>query len=75
MIRLAAVVCGLPGLAAAQCVMCREAAASQRAEAVAALNAGILLLGVALIVVFLGIGRMILRWGRRTPTASHPAMR
>ena len=49
----------------AQCVMCREAAASQKASAVAALNSGILLLGLPVAVALFGIGRMLKRYGSR----------
>lgn len=44
-----------------QCAMCREAAKSQRAQAVSALNAGILLLGAPPAVVLFLVGRRILR--------------
>lgn len=42
--------------AAAQCAMCRETASFQRAKAIEALNAGILVLGVPPIALLSGIG-------------------
>jgi ABC-type glycerol-3-phosphate transport system permease component len=44
-----------------QCVMCREAAKSQKEQAIAALNAGILLLGAPPAVVLFLFGRRILK--------------
>lgn len=44
-----------------QCAMCREAAKSQRAQAISALNAGILLLGAPPAVVLFLVGRRVLR--------------
>ena len=46
-----------------QCAMCRGAAASQRAEAISALNAGILLLGAPPAVILFLVGRQA--WKRR----------
>lgn len=42
--------------AAAQCAMCRETASYQRAKAIEALNAGILVLGIPPVAVLGGIG-------------------
>ena len=46
-----------------QCVMCREAAKSQRAQAIEALNSGILLLGAPPLVILFLVGRHA--WRRR----------
>ena len=40
----------------AQCAMCREAAASQQAEAIEALNLGIVLLAIPPAAILIGIG-------------------
>ena len=46
-----------------QCAMCREAAKTQRQQAVEALNAGILLLGAPPAVILFLLGRQA--WRRR----------
>jgi len=46
-----------------QCVMCREAAKSQREQAISALNAGILLLGAPPMAILFLVGRQA--WKRR----------
>lgn len=57
--------------AAAQCAMCREAAASQRKEAAAAFNRAILVLGAPPAFVFTGIGWAL--WRRRdSPNPASP---
>lgn len=49
--------------AAAQCAMCREAAASQREEAATAFNRAILVLGTPPALILAGVGRAL--WRRR----------
>lgn len=49
--------------AAAQCAMCREAAASQREEAATAFNRAILMLGAPPALIMAGVGRAL--WRRR----------
>jgi len=63
--RLLAVGCllvtlGLP--AWGQCAMCREAAASQNAEGVKALNRGIILLAIPPVAILVGIGCVTYRY-------------
>ena len=53
-----------------QCVMCREAAKSQRAQAIEALNSGILLLGAPPMVILFLVGRQA--WKRRGSTEPQP---
>jgi hypothetical protein len=45
--------------------MCREAAASQDQQAVAALNAGILTLGAPVLAAFVGLGALLRSFARR----------
>ena len=51
----------LPAGALGQCSMCREAARSQREEAVAALNSAILFLGAPVALILAGLGRVVVR--------------
>lgn len=51
------------GILAAQCAMCREAAAAQRQEQTEAFNQAILVLGAPPALVFAGIGFAL--WRRR----------
>jgi len=53
----------------AQCAMCREAAGSQKAAAILALNKGIILLGVPPVAILLGIGW--LTYKHRRPHGDH----
>ncbi len=47
-----------------QCVMCREAAASQNQAAITALNGGILVLLIPLAAALIGMGRLLRRYAR-----------
>lgn len=62
-LRTAALALLLLAPAYSQCVMCREAARSQRDQAVSALNTGILLLGAPPMVILFLVGRHA--WKRR----------
>jgi len=46
----------------AQCVMCREAAASQKDAAISALNSGIVALAVPLAGALVFVGRLLRRY-------------
>ena len=50
-----------------QCVMCREAAASQNQAAIAALNLGILVLLIPLAAALIGMGRLLRRFAKDAP--------
>ncbi len=58
------------GSLAAQCAMCREAAAAQRQEAAEAFNQAILVLGAPPAFILAGIGRAL--WRRRNGPDSTP---
>ncbi len=58
------------GPLAAQCAMCREAAAAQRKEQAAAFNRAILVLGAPPAFVFAGVG--VALWRRRDNRRSTP---
>lgn len=60
----------LTGPLAAQCAMCREAAAAQRKEQAEAFNRAILVLGAPPALVFAGVG--IALWRRRGNGHSAP---
>lgn len=59
-----------PGTLAAQCAMCREAAAAQRQEQAEAFNQAILVLGAPPALVFAGVGLAL--WRRRDNGRSAP---
>jgi len=58
------------GTLAAQCAMCREAAAAQREEQAEAFNRAILVLGAPPALVFAGVG--VALWRRRDNRHSAP---
>lgn len=60
------------GTLAAQCAMCREAAASQRKEQADAFNRAILVLGAPPALAFAGVGFAL--WRRRDKRNSTPGL-
>lgn len=63
---VAVLLMALAGPVWGQCAMCREAAKSQNAEAIAALSRGILVLAVPPFAILLGIGVLTYRY-RNSP--------
>ena len=56
LLMLAGLTLALAGPLGAQCVMCRESAKYQRAEALLAINRGIIVLAIPPVAIALGIG-------------------